>query len=250
MLNKQTSISLMGQGVLMLGLLSLNGCDYWPPALQSHIEGLRSELNDVLDDRQRLDLELTELRVVQASLQREIEEKAHENEVLRKRLAARPRISSRPSPTRHNRQAKAGIVTKKSSASEVKRIQRLLRRHDLLIRVDGIYGRTTVAAVRSFQRVHGLRADGVVGPATYRALNRPAPTVRSVRHLRLQRPPLTGRDVSRVQRHLRRAGHRIPIDGNYGPVTDVAVTQFQRKHGIEPDGIVGPQTLAALKKIP
>ncbi|MEO8339445.1 MAG: hypothetical protein ABI604_06940, partial [Nitrospirota bacterium] len=44
--------------VLMLGLLSLNGCDYWPAALQSQIEGLRTELDDALDDRQRLDQEL------------------------------------------------------------------------------------------------------------------------------------------------------------------------------------------------
>jgi len=32
--------------------------------------------------------------------------------------------------------------------------------------VDGISGKATVAAIRGFQRLHGLKADGIVGPLT------------------------------------------------------------------------------------
>lgn len=38
--------------------------------------------------------------------------------------------------------------------------------------VDGIYGRTTKAAVRDYQHHAHLRADGIVGPQTQEALNK------------------------------------------------------------------------------
>ena len=38
------------------------------------------------------------------------------------------------------------------------------------VAVDGSYGTKTADAVRAFQKRHSLTADGVVGPATYRAL--------------------------------------------------------------------------------
>lgn len=40
--------------------------------------------------------------------------------------------------------------------------------------VDGIYGKATEDAVRSFQKKNGLAADGVTGSATLRALGMPA----------------------------------------------------------------------------
>jgi N-acetylmuramoyl-L-alanine amidase len=40
--------------------------------------------------------------------------------------------------------------------------------------VDGIYGARTYRAVRRFQEKNGLKVDGVVGPATARALGMPA----------------------------------------------------------------------------
>ena len=106
-------------GILMLGLLSLNGCDYWPAALQSQIVVLRTELNDALDDRQRLDQELRGLRTVQHSLEQKVEAKARENNALQQRLAtllktparhlssepktqARVVIAASPTPTGHD----------------------------------------------------------------------------------------------------------------------------------------------------
>lgn len=41
--------------------------------------------------------------------------------------------------------------------------------------VDGLYGRLTYGAVVDFQRKNGLTADGVVGPATWRALGENVP---------------------------------------------------------------------------
>ena len=263
------------RGVLMLGLLSLVGCDYWPAALQSQIEELRADLNDALDDRQRLDQELRDLRTMQSSLEQEVEAKARENDALQQRLAtllktpvrhspvepdiqaiavieATPRPTgydlSRPSPFRKGSYDSLQLTSPHRRGAHVEQVQRLLRRHGLPLHVDGIYGSTTEAAVRSFQRVNGLPVDGVVGPVTYRILHSAAPTARPVRQLQLQRPPLRGPDVLQVQRALHRAGHRIPVDGHYGPETDIAVTRFQRKHGLEPDGIVGPQTWVVLKK--
>jgi uncharacterized protein (TIGR02594 family) len=61
----------------------------------------------------------------------------------------------------------------------------------------------------------------------------------------LKRPELakgdTGKEVESVQRSL-----LIPADGDFGPVTEAAVTAFQKAHGLQADGEVGPQTWHAL----
>ena len=52
-----------------------------------------------------------------------------------------------------------------------------------------------------------------------------------------------GPAVAEVQERL-----RIPADGIFGSQTEVAVRAFQRSKGLAVDGIVGPNTLAALAK--
>jgi peptidoglycan hydrolase-like protein with peptidoglycan-binding domain len=261
----------MTQACFGLILIGFNGCDYWPPTLQSHIEGLRTELNDALDKQQQLEFENSGLKTTQESLQREVHAKVQENEELRRHLTAlttahkqavvsatvpfdlarspalSPTHPSRPSSTSGS--LSRTVAAPSARGPRIVEIQRLLQRQGLPIRNDGIYGPSTTAAVRTFQRRHRLIVDGVVGSTTYAALRRHERKPQFVRQLWLQRPPLRGRDVTQVQRALRRAGYRIPIDGHYGPETDVALTRFQRKQGLEADGIVGPQTWAALTSV-
>jgi len=54
----------------------------------------------------------------------------------------------------------------------------------------------------------------------------------------------TGADVREVQRIL-----GIPVDGDFGPVTESAVKSFQRATGLSADGVVGPDTWAQLDKL-
>lgn len=48
--------------------------------------------------------------------------------------------------------------------------------------------------------------------------------------------------VTRVQELL-----KIPVDGVQGPKTTAAIKIFQSKHGLTHDGIIGPQTVKALR---
>jgi predicted chitinase len=56
----------------------------------------------------------------------------------------------------------------------------------------------------------------------------------------------SGDRVRQLQEALNRNGARIEVDGDFGPLTENAVTAFQRSRGLEIDGIAGPATLAAL----
>jgi hypothetical protein len=54
-------------------------------------------------------------------------------------------------------------------------------------------------------------------------------------------------DVKALQTDLNRFGFSLQVDGSFGSETEAAVHQFQQDHGLLPDGIVGPQTWAALE---
>jgi len=62
------------------------------------------------------------------------------------------------------------------------------------------------------------------------------------------KPGDQGTEVKVLQRALAHLGYQPgTVDGSYGTSTERAVTQFQRSAKLTPDGILGPQTLRALR---
>ena len=123
---------------------------------------------------------------------------------------------------------------------------------------DGSFGEETDVAVKQFQKDHGLTADGIVGPATSKALgsakpkttvagtpSKPVPTKTAT----LLRPGSKGEDVKQLQKKLNQFGFPAgQVDGKYGSQTETAVRQFQNRVGLAVDGIFGPDTRKALDK--
>ncbi|MCK6508463.1 peptidoglycan-binding protein [Myxococcota bacterium] len=125
-------------------------------------------------------------------------------------------------------------------------LQEALVRAGYDIDVDGIFGGGTEAAVFDFQENAGLVVDGIVGPNTWAALGVSWDDEPAVRLLGLG---AQGDDVVDLQNALVRAGYDIDVDGIFGQGTLQAVCDFQSNAGLTVDGIVGPNTWAALDAV-
>lgn len=103
--------------------------------------------------------------------------------------------------------------------------------------VDGDYGKMTKAAVMKFQSVLGLTSDGLTGSDTTTALEEILATPYC--HY--------GATAHYAVRYIQ---YRVnaPADGRFGLLTAIAVKDFQQKHGLYPDGQVGPMTWRELLK--
>ncbi|MFO0597885.1 MAG: peptidoglycan-binding protein [Myxococcaceae bacterium] len=108
----------------------------------------------------------------------------------------------------------------------------------------------TPADFTRFTASHHLKPDGTVGavsptppPTT------PQPTHATV-HLHLLRPGLTNAEVKTLQAALKRHGFDPgPLDGQFGPKTQVAVQRLQRSLGFtghDADGVPGRTSLRSL----
>jgi putative chitinase len=102
--------------------------------------------------------------------------------------------------------------------------------------------KTAIARLQAVQLSGGAGAGGPVPGATAPAAAgaTAAPTM----------PVLSrgsqGDAVVQLQKQLRDLSFAVAIDGDFGPGTEVALTRFQSENGLAADGIVGPQTWAAL----
>lgn len=69
----------------------------------------------------------------------------------------------------------SSVLRKGSRGSGVKKLQTILKKNYPLyagtLKVDGVFGNATLAAVKEFQRRSGITVDGVVGPNTKKKLH-------------------------------------------------------------------------------
>jgi len=120
----------------------------------------------------------------------------------------------------------------------------------------GYFSTITEEAVRAFQKANGIETVGIVGPKTRAALNTPllAEVTTSLSISRFSRYLVTGtygEEVIQLQKVLRSFDYfKYPQNtGYFGLITSNAVRDFQRDRGIEPVGVVGPKTRAALNSL-
>ena len=145
------------------------------------------------------------------------------------------------------------------SAEEIETIQQALEDLDYYYAdITGHFGSKTEAAVRKFQRRHGLAQTGAADEQTLAILYREAgidaivtedETQEEAPDAQLLRKGSAGEAVRALQSALDELGYyRGTVTGRYGNLTKEAVRRFQRDHGLSSDGVAGPITLEKLRK--
>ena len=134
-----------------------------------------------------------------------------------------------------------------STGQAVKELQQLLFHWQYYFGlIDGIFGVYVESAVKEYQHRVFLPEDGIVGSLTWQALYSGAPV-----NMPILMNGSSGKAVRIVQNVLKLNGYYFgAVDGFFGPMTKVAVIQFQTNKALPADGIVGARTWHALSKLP
>jgi murein L,D-transpeptidase YcbB/YkuD len=158
---------------------------------------------------------------------------------------ARTHIERRASPEPAlmlSSRSKSGMPAKRQSGLKLSRFSGELMprlQAKLGLQTDGELDPRTEKALKAWQGSNGLTADGVAGPDTLMAME--------LYDLMLLRRGAHGDAVKKLQEQL-----VIGTDGKFGPRTEKAVRDYQKKNGLVADGMAGPATLAhinLLKKV-
>jgi chromosome segregation ATPase len=115
--------NLVAVAAITLFSVGLSGCDYWPPALQTQIEQLRSELQSATMEKTQLQNQLASISKVKDDLQAQVDDLSRANRD-KSSMMNSLQNSLTASQERLAKSAKAGAVkpsakvTKKASAKK------------------------------------------------------------------------------------------------------------------------------------
>jgi peptidoglycan hydrolase-like protein with peptidoglycan-binding domain len=150
--------------------------------------------------------------------------------------------TSAPAAEMSGEEASSEVSTVSSSTKTVQQLQSALH-----LPVDGDFGPETEAAVRRLQARNGLTVDGIVGPATWEAIGvsgaqtlTPPPSAK-VASTNDGGAAGTSEGPPNAVKELQIALHVSPT-GEFNSETETSVRTLQARHGLNVDGIVGPDT--------
>ncbi len=75
----RSTMRVMGPALALGLVVGLTGCDYWPPALQTQIEQLRSEVQMATAEKAQLQTQLASLTKVKDDLQTQVDDLSRAN---------------------------------------------------------------------------------------------------------------------------------------------------------------------------
>ncbi|WP_432663837.1 peptidoglycan-binding protein [Wukongibacter baidiensis] len=145
--------------------------------------------------------------------------------------------------------------------SDVKVIQESLREIGTFKgdEITTYFGSTTEKAVKDFQVKYGLDADGVVGGSTMKKMvslglvthNIGIKKVLGTLSLNLYEKGVSHPEVKIIQMVLKQCGtfHEDSYTTYFGPATEKAVKEFQKKYGLDVDGVAGGTTLQKMQSL-
>ncbi|MBQ3705217.1 MAG: peptidoglycan-binding protein [Clostridia bacterium] len=149
-----------------------------------------------------------------------------------------------------NGEAASDSLRPGDTGQEVRKLQQALKRLGYYSgSVDGSYGVSTEDAVRAFQIQNRLTpVDGIAGKATRGVLYSSDAISASAAEVDYETVRLGDRGelVVEIQECLREEGYLDHITGVYDDATMEAVKAFQRKNGLNADGVAGGRTLEVL----
>lgn len=157
------------------------------------------------------------------------------------KLTVDGKVGSKTRELLYSEDANANFHKYGEKSDEIKTYQERLKKLGYLTTTpDGTYGKDTVAAVKRFQEINGLIADGFLGYNTIKLMESSSALSNALKL------GMEGDDVKNVQTRLKKLGYMSNVTGYYGSQTESAVKAFQKRNGLSQDGTVGKVTMNAL----